>query len=59
MTFTKIFTQLMRRKEQCIGFEFHSTGKNSMKIVKKAVRSNQQGVYSSKRQMSRLKEKKN
>jgi hypothetical protein len=49
----------MRRKEQCIGFEFHSTGKNSMKIVKKVVRSNQQGVYSSKRQMSRLKEKKN
>jgi hypothetical protein len=27
MIFTKVFTQLMRRKEQCIGFEFHSTGK--------------------------------
>jgi hypothetical protein len=40
MTFTKVFTQLMRRKEQCIGFEFHSTGKNSMKQVKKATRSN-------------------
>jgi hypothetical protein len=27
MTFTKVFTQLMRREEQCMGFKLHSTGK--------------------------------
>ena len=27
MTFTKVFTQLMRREEQCIGFKLRSTGK--------------------------------
>jgi hypothetical protein len=30
------------------GFEFHSTGKNSMKMVKEATKSNQQGIYPSK-----------
>jgi hypothetical protein len=48
----------MRKEKQCMDFEFYSTGKNSMKMVKKATRSNQQGVYSSKRQMSRLVRKK-
>jgi hypothetical protein len=27
MTFTRVFTQLMRREEQCMGFKLHSTGK--------------------------------
>jgi hypothetical protein len=40
MTFTRVFTQLMRREKQCMGFKFHSTGKNSMKMVNKATRSN-------------------
>jgi hypothetical protein len=31
MTFTRVFTQLMRREKQCMGFKLHSTGKNSMK----------------------------
>jgi hypothetical protein len=48
----------MRRERQCMGFEFHSTRKNSMRMAKKATRSNQQGIYPSKRQMSRLKRKK-
>ena len=40
MTFTRVFTQLMRREKQCTGFELHSTGKNSMKTMKEATRSN-------------------
>jgi hypothetical protein len=41
------------------GFQISLNRKNPMKKVKKATRSNLQGVYSSKRQMSRLKRKKN
>jgi hypothetical protein len=39
-------------------FQISLNRKNSMKIVKKAARSNQQGVYPSKRQISRLKGRK-
>ena len=31
MTFTKVFSQLMRREEQCMGFKLHSTGKTQWK----------------------------
>ena len=40
MTFTRVFIQLKRREKRCMGFEFHSTGKNSMRMAKKATRSN-------------------
>jgi hypothetical protein len=59
MTFTRVCTQLMRKEKKCMDFKFHLTRKNLMKMVKDATRSSQQGVYSSKRQMSRLKEKTN
>jgi hypothetical protein len=39
MTFTKVLSQLMRREEQYISFEFHSTGQILMKKVKEATRS--------------------
>jgi hypothetical protein len=58
MTFTRVFYSADEERKTMYGFQTSLNRKNSMKIVKKATRSNQQDVYSSKRQMPRLKGKK-
>jgi hypothetical protein len=49
MTFTRVLVQLKRREKQCIGSKLYSTEKLNKKMVKKATKSDQQGIYSSKR----------